>query len=88
MKYMLTLIREEGGWEDATPEEMRAQLGRWNDYTESLRDAGAFLAGEGLQDSATATTVRIQDDDERIGHRRAVRRDQGAGRRLLPARVR
>ena len=26
MKYMLTLIREEGGWEDATPEEMRA---RW-----------------------------------------------------------
>ena len=32
----------------------------------SSRDAGAFLAGEGLQESATATTVRIQDDGERV----------------------
>ena len=31
----------------------------WDDYTRELTDAGAFLAGEGLQPSATATTVRI-----------------------------
>ena len=66
MKYMLTLIGEEGGWEDATPEQMRAQMGRWDSYTESLRDAGAFVAGEGLQDSPTATTIRIQSDGERV----------------------
>ena len=66
MKYMLTLIGEEGGWEDATPEQMRAQMGRWDAYTESLRDAGAFVAGEGLQDSPTATTIRIQSDGERV----------------------
>jgi len=66
MKYMLTLIGEEGGWEDVTPEEMRAQMGRWDDYTQAARDAGAFVAGEGLQESATATTIRIQDDDERV----------------------
>ncbi len=33
MKYMLTLIGEEGGWEDATPEQMRAEMGRWDAYT-------------------------------------------------------
>ena len=52
MKYMLTLIGEEGGWEDATPEQMKAQMGRWEAYTQELVDAGAFLAGEGLQESA------------------------------------
>ena len=66
MKYMLTLISEEGGMEDATPEEMKSQLGRWDSYTQELKDAGAFVAGEGLQESATATTVRIGDDDERL----------------------
>ena len=41
-------------------------MGRWEAYTQELVDAGAFLAGEGLQESATATTVRIGDGDERI----------------------
>ena len=41
-------------------------MGRWDAYTESLRDAGAFVAGEGLQDSPTATTIRIQSDGERV----------------------
>jgi hypothetical protein len=66
MKYMLTLIGPEGGWEDSTPEEMKAEMGRWEAYTQSLIDAGAFLAGEGLQESATATTVRIGQDGERL----------------------
>jgi hypothetical protein len=66
MKYMLTLINEEGGWEDTTPEEMKAELGRWQAYGQALTEAGAFLAGEGLQESATATTVRIGDGDERL----------------------
>jgi hypothetical protein len=66
MRYMLTLIGEEGGLEDATPEDMRAVLAGWNDYTESLKAAGAFIAGEGLQESATATTVRGFEGDERL----------------------
>ena len=66
MKYMLTLISEEGGMEDATPEEIKAQLGRWDSYTQELKDAGSFVAGEGLPESATATTVRIGDEDERL----------------------
>jgi hypothetical protein len=65
MKYMLILANEEGGMEDASPEEMKAVMDRWSAYGQELVDAGAFIAGEGLQESATATTVRI-GDDERI----------------------
>jgi hypothetical protein len=66
MKYMLTLIGEEGGWEDATPEQMKAEMDRWEEFGKALEQAGAFLAGEGLQESGTATTVRIGDDGERV----------------------
>jgi hypothetical protein len=65
MKYMLTLIGEEGGWDDVTPEQMQAEMGRWEEFGKALEQAGAFLAGEGLQESATATTVRV-DGDERV----------------------
>jgi hypothetical protein len=66
MKYMLIIAGHEGGWEDRTPEEAKAEMGRWFAYTQELEDAGALLAGEGLQESATATTVRIREDGERV----------------------
>jgi hypothetical protein len=66
MRYMLTIIAEEGGWEDVTPADMKAQLERWNALTEELKDSGAFIAGEGLQESATATTVRVGEGGERL----------------------
>jgi hypothetical protein len=65
MRYMLTIIGEEGGMEDATPEDMQAVMAAWDGYTQALKDAGAFVAGEGLQPSATATTVRGYEGDER-----------------------
>ena len=66
MKYMLTLISEEGGWDDVTPEQMQAEMSRWEAFGKELEQAGAFIAGEGLQESATATTIRIQGDGERV----------------------
>ena len=66
MKYMLIIAGHEGGWEDRSPEEAKAEMGRWFAYTQELEDAGALLAGEGLQESATATTVRIQENGERV----------------------
>jgi len=65
MKYMLTIAGPETDWSDITPEQMRANMARWDAYTADLRAAGAFVAGEGLQASSTATTVRF-DGDERI----------------------
>src|ERR671918_1847230 len=61
MKYLLSLISEEGGMEDASPEEMKAVMDAWSAYSQNAVDNGAFVAGEGLQPSATASTVRIED---------------------------
>ena len=63
---MLIFVGEEGGWEDRSPEEMKAAMDRWWSYERELVDAGAHISGEGLQDSATATTIRISGDGERI----------------------
>jgi hypothetical protein len=61
MKYLLALISEEGGMEDASPEEMKAVMDAWSGYSQEAVDNGAFLAGEGLQPSATASTVRFEN---------------------------
>ncbi len=61
MKYLLALIAEEGGMEDATPEEMKAEMDRWDAYGKEAVEKGAFIAGEALQPSATASTVTIEE---------------------------
>jgi hypothetical protein len=66
MKYMLSIIGEEATREsDPTPEEMRAMIEPWSEYSREVVEAGAFVAGEGLQPSASATTVR-HEGGERV----------------------
>ncbi len=62
MKYMLTLFNEETDWSDVNPEQARASMASWDEYTKALRDSGAFVAGEGLSPSATATTIRLGEE--------------------------
>jgi hypothetical protein len=64
MKYLLALIGEEGGMEDASPEEMKAVMDQWAAYGKDAVEKGAFIAGEGLQPSETASTVRIEEGNE------------------------
>jgi hypothetical protein len=63
MRYVLSLFAEEGGWEDASPEEMKAEMDRWTSYGQELADAGAYVTSEALQESATAATLRLEGDD-------------------------
>jgi hypothetical protein len=44
-----------------SPEELAAQGARWDEYTESLSDAGLLVAGDALQGPDVATTVRERD---------------------------
>ena len=62
MKYMLTLFNEERSGEDFSPEQMNEAMSSWDEYTKALRDAGAFIAGEGLAPRATATTIRLHEE--------------------------
>jgi hypothetical protein len=65
MKYMFILLGEEHeGFEDATPEQVEAVMDGWAAFDREVADAGVFVAGEGLQDSSTATTLRIREQDE------------------------
>jgi hypothetical protein len=66
MKYMYVLIGEEGGWENASPEDMQAEMDRWTAFGQEAEEAGVFVAGEGLQESATATTLRLQEQGDPI----------------------
>jgi hypothetical protein len=63
MKYLLALISEEGGMEDASPEEMKAVMDRWDAYSKESVEKGLFVAGEALQPSETASTVRIKEGE-------------------------
>ena len=63
MKYVLALIGDESGWEDVTPEQMRALMEPWNQFERELYDSGAKITGEALQPSSTATTVKITEDE-------------------------
>ena len=66
MKYMLSLFAEEGGWDDVTPEQMQEGMKVWDEFTRQTTEAKALIAGEGLQPSATATTVKVGEGSDRM----------------------
>jgi|Tabmets5t2r1_1033131.scaffolds.fasta_scaffold41416_2 hypothetical protein len=63
MKYVLLLLGDESGWENLSEEEsqaeMEAEMAAYQEYDRELSEAGVFVAGEGLQPTSTATTMRI-----------------------------
>ena len=61
MKYLLALIGDESRYAEATPEQMKDSMAAWDGFTKAAIDAGVHLGGEGLQPSATATTVELRD---------------------------
>jgi hypothetical protein len=63
MRYMLLIVGDESRFADWSEEDMAAQMRLWDDYTKALVDAGAFVSGEGLQSSATATTLQVKDGE-------------------------
>ena len=63
MKYVLLLYGDENRWADMTPEESAEDMQRWGAFHEELTAAGAFLAGEGLDATPSATTVRVKDGE-------------------------
>jgi hypothetical protein len=60
---MLLLIGDESDYAGRSEEEAAASMQAWSDYSKALVDAGAFVSGEGLQPSTTATTLRLQDGE-------------------------
>ena len=55
-KYLLSFVVEEGGMDDASPEEMRESMERWRAFDDETTERGALIACEPLENSSAATT--------------------------------
>ena len=66
MKYLLSLYHDETRVPEMSPEQRQESMQRWDAYTTEVKDAGAFLGGEGLEPTALATTVQIQPSGDHI----------------------
>jgi hypothetical protein len=63
MKYLLTIYADESRFATMTPEDSAALMEAYGKFGTEAQAAGALLGGEGLQPTATATTVRVRDGE-------------------------
>lgn len=61
MRYLLLIYGDEGQWTEQTPEEQKAEMHLWDEYTKWLSDKGWMRGGEALLPTPQATTVRVRD---------------------------
>jgi hypothetical protein len=64
MRYLVLIYDENSANPPAEPPDpaVWAQvMGDYGAYSQMLRDRGAYIAGEALEDVTTATTVRVRD---------------------------
>jgi hypothetical protein len=61
VQYILLIYGDENAWNDAPPEDVGKMMQEYGDFTQWLRDTGRYVAGEALQATQQATTVRVRD---------------------------
>jgi len=66
MKYLFMIYGDQSTFAEFTPEEQREGMKLWDAFTQDAIDSGVHLGGEGLQPSATATTLRAQESGDRL----------------------
>ena len=63
MKYVLAIYGDESARANTTAEQGIAMMQAYETLTREMEDAGVLVAGEGLQPTSTATTVRVRDGE-------------------------
>jgi len=66
MQYMLLIYANEAGLAAAREEDLGKMMGAYGAYTKAMQEAGAFVAGERLDRSANATTVRVAGGKSKV----------------------
>src|ERR1700744_3451791 len=61
MQYLLLIYRNEAQQSQMAPAEYQKLLTDYSAYTQSIVQSGHFKAGDGLQTTSTATTVRVRE---------------------------
>ncbi len=60
MQYMLLIYDNEAEKNGMSPEERKRFFGEYFEFTKSIKESGHFRAGDPLQETSTATTVRVR----------------------------
>jgi hypothetical protein len=63
---MLLIYGDESGWETLSDADRARVMKDYTDYTEELRSSGAMVAGDALQPTSNATTVRVRGDEQLV----------------------
>ncbi|MGF6754362.1 YciI family protein [Paraburkholderia sp. GAS334] len=66
MQYLLMIYSEENGWNQMTDSERQQGVAAYQAYTESLKKAEALVGANRLQNTNTATTVRLVDGKPQV----------------------
>ena len=66
MQYMLMIYGDETARQSVTKEQMEQMFAAYGAYTKALRESGAFVAGDPLQPSSMATTVRVANGNTKV----------------------
>jgi hypothetical protein len=66
MKYLCTIYGDESQWSSVTPEQMNEVMEAYGAFSEEAGQAGVILAGEGLEPTSSATTVRVRDGERML----------------------
>jgi hypothetical protein len=61
MQYLLLIYRNEAELNKMSPADRQAMSAEYGTYTQSIVQSGHFKAGDGLQPTTTATTVRVRE---------------------------
>ena len=61
MKYALLLYADESKQPDYSTADGAAEMQQWFEFTQELTGAGANVGGEALQETTTATSVKVRD---------------------------
>jgi hypothetical protein len=61
MKYLCLIYENEKNWETMPPADSEAIMNEYFTFTGDIRKNGKYVAGEALQPTATATTVRVRN---------------------------
>ena len=63
MQYMLLIYGDQDGWKSRSEEENGQIMQAYMQFTQELQESGSMVAGDALQPTETATTVRVRNDE-------------------------
>ena len=63
MQYLCLIYDDETMWQTMPENDRNAIMGEYMGFTESIRTSGNMVAGDALQPTSTATTVRVRNGE-------------------------